>query len=199
MDVQVECCANVGMSQQDAHGLIVALAFNAACREAVAQPVEFQRRDIQLGHEALVVVPVTSRLYGPVAVGEHEEIPVHHLLQRPDHLHEIPGHRHFPHGVPCLWSVEYQFSMTSFPFEHINSPEGSPDMYRTPFNVDVGPGKGTYLPDPQSGAQADVDAEVSEGEVRHEVVHDLLLVRTCQDLEAAGAAFGGEADGSAPA
>ena len=60
-------------------------------------------------------------------------------------------------------------------------------MYRTPFNVDVGPGKGTYLPDPQSGAQADVDAEVPEGEVRHEVVHDLLLVRTCQDLEAAGA------------
>ena len=101
--------------------------------------------------------------------------------------------------VPAVFKEACKYCGKTFPFEHINSPEGSPDMYRTPFNVDVGPGKGTYLPDPQSGAQADVDAEVPEGEVRHEVVHDLLLVRTCQDLEAAGAAFGGEADGSAPA
>ena len=39
VNIEVEGCCNVGMTEQYAYGLVVAVAFNAACCKAVAQSV----------------------------------------------------------------------------------------------------------------------------------------------------------------
>ena len=39
VNIEVEGCCNVGMTKQYAYGLVVAVAFNAACGKAVAQSV----------------------------------------------------------------------------------------------------------------------------------------------------------------
>ena len=39
VNIEVEGCCNVGMTKQYAYGLVVAVAFNAACCKAVAQSV----------------------------------------------------------------------------------------------------------------------------------------------------------------
>lgn len=40
MDIEVESCADVGMAEEDADGLIVAFTLDAAGGEAVAETVE---------------------------------------------------------------------------------------------------------------------------------------------------------------
>ena len=64
MDVEVEGRGDVGMAENDADGLVVAVAFDAAGGEAVAQSVEFQRRYAELFHQFYVVVAVSSRFNG---------------------------------------------------------------------------------------------------------------------------------------
>ena len=39
VNIEVEGCCDVGMTEQYAYGLVVAVAFNAACCKAVAQSV----------------------------------------------------------------------------------------------------------------------------------------------------------------
>ena len=39
MNVEVKGCGDVGMTENDADGLVVAVAFNAACRKVVMRSV----------------------------------------------------------------------------------------------------------------------------------------------------------------
>lgn len=41
MDVEVESRGDVGMAENDADGFVIAVAFDAACGETVAQSMEF--------------------------------------------------------------------------------------------------------------------------------------------------------------
>ena len=50
VDVEVEGGADVGVAQEDADGLVVAFAFDAACGEAVAQTMELELRHVQVIH-----------------------------------------------------------------------------------------------------------------------------------------------------
>ena len=62
MDVEVEGGADAGMAEEGADGLVVAAAFDAAGREAVAQAVELQLGHVELLEELLVIVAVCARL-----------------------------------------------------------------------------------------------------------------------------------------
>ena len=50
MDIKIERCRDVRMTEQHAHSLIVAVALDAACGETVAQPVIFQPGNVQMLH-----------------------------------------------------------------------------------------------------------------------------------------------------
>ena len=41
VNIEIKGCCDVGMTEQYAYGLVVAVAFNAACGKAVAQSVVF--------------------------------------------------------------------------------------------------------------------------------------------------------------
>ena len=41
VNIEIKGCCDVGMTEQYAYGLVVAVAFNAACGKAVAQSVIF--------------------------------------------------------------------------------------------------------------------------------------------------------------
>ena len=42
VNIEVKGCCNIGMTEQYAYGLVVAVAFNAACCKAVAQSVSVE-------------------------------------------------------------------------------------------------------------------------------------------------------------
>ena len=62
MDVEVESRGDVGVPEEYAHGLVVAVAFYASGGERVAQAVVFEAWDVELCHELVVVVAVGARL-----------------------------------------------------------------------------------------------------------------------------------------
>ena len=48
MNVEVERGADVGVAEDDAHGLIVTVALDAACGEAVAQAMKLDDGNVEL-------------------------------------------------------------------------------------------------------------------------------------------------------
>ena len=89
MDIEIERCADVGVAQYDAHGLVVAVALDAACGKAVAQAVELDHRDVELLEQACVIVAVCAWLSGQAVVRENVERAVDHLHQRHEQLVEF--------------------------------------------------------------------------------------------------------------
>ena len=66
MNIKVECRAYVRMAEDDADGLVITVAFDAAGRKAVSKPVEFDMRDSEALQQTVVMVAVASRFSGPV-------------------------------------------------------------------------------------------------------------------------------------
>lgn len=71
MDIKVEGCGYVGVSENYAHGLVIASAFYATCRETVAQTVKFQWGNAKLFHQSHVVVAVCPGFYRNDIVAYH--------------------------------------------------------------------------------------------------------------------------------
>ena len=61
MNVEVERGAYVGVSENDAYGLVVAVALDAACGEAVAQAMKLDDGNVKLFQQTVVVVAIGSR------------------------------------------------------------------------------------------------------------------------------------------
>ena len=72
--VKVECGADVGMPEQDAHRLIVASAFDASGGKAVSEPVKLETWDIKLVDQRIVIRAIDARLCGFGVVGKHIEV-----------------------------------------------------------------------------------------------------------------------------
>ena len=88
MDIEVEGRGDVGMTENDADGLVVAVAFDAACGETMSKSVEFQRRYAKLLHQPHVIVAVGARLNGVRLVVYDVIVAVDHLFQRSYHRHK---------------------------------------------------------------------------------------------------------------
>ena len=63
MDIEVEGGAYVGMTEQNAYGLVVAVAFDAPCGERMPQSVELHPRHLQILHQFFIVNAVGVRFY----------------------------------------------------------------------------------------------------------------------------------------
>ena len=85
---------NIGMTEQYAYGLVVAVAFNAACGKAVAESVVFQPRNVKAFHQPMIVVAVGAWLCRFLLVGQYIEVCVYHLFQRFHHSQKFFVHRY---------------------------------------------------------------------------------------------------------
>ena len=86
MNVKVERGADVGVSEDDAHGLVVAVALNAPCGETVAQAMKLDNGDIKLFQQTVVVVAIGARFGRMTIIGQDVERAVHHFQQRCENL-----------------------------------------------------------------------------------------------------------------
>ena len=67
MNVEVERGAYVGVTEDDAYGLVVAVALYASCGEAVAQAMKLDDGDVKLFQQTVVVVAIGAR-FGRLAI-----------------------------------------------------------------------------------------------------------------------------------
>ena len=86
MDVEVQGGAYVGMTEDDAHRFVVAVALDAASSEAVAQTVEFDYGDCKLLQQTVVIVSVSAWFCRLAVVAQNIKGVVHDFHQ---------GHQHF--------------------------------------------------------------------------------------------------------
>ena len=185
MNVEVKGCGDVGMRRIDADGLVVAVAFDAACGEAVAQPVEFQRRYAEPFHQLHVVVAVCTRLNGLRLVAYDVVVAVDHLLQWAYHRHQGLIEWYFAGRVGGLWSVDHNLSVFgAVIFKDVYSLHRALHRQHGAFYVEVAPFQSAYLADAKPGSKADVYAEVAECEVLTDVVQNLAMVCCRQDIYA---------------
>ena len=73
MDVEVKRGADVGVSEDDADGFIIAVALDATCGEAVSQSMKFDHWDVELLEQAVVVVAVGSWLSRLFIISQNKE------------------------------------------------------------------------------------------------------------------------------
>ena len=86
MNIEVERGADVGVAEDDAHGLVVAVALDAACGEAVAQAMKLDDGNVELLQQSVVVVAIGARFGRLAIVGQDVERAVHHFQQRCENL-----------------------------------------------------------------------------------------------------------------
>ena len=55
MNIEVEGCGDVGMTEQHTYSLVIAVALYAARRKAVAQPVVFQPWNAKTHHQTMIM------------------------------------------------------------------------------------------------------------------------------------------------
>ena len=183
MDVEVEGCGDVGVAEDDADGLVIAVAFDAAGGEAVTQPVEFQRRYAELFHQLHIVVAVGARLYGLRFVAYDVVVAVDNLLQRSYHSQKSLVDGYLTDGVGGLGCVDHNLSVLgAVIFENVNSLHCALHCQHGAFGVEIAPLQAAYFTDAQPGSKADVYAEVAECEVLTDVVQNLAVVGCCQNF-----------------
>ena len=106
VNIEIKGCCNIGMTEQYAYGLVVAVAFNAACGKAVAESVVFQPWNVKVFHQPIVVVAVSAWFSGLHFVGQHIVVWGHHLFQRPHHRQEFLAHGYLTARVFRLGRID---------------------------------------------------------------------------------------------
>ena len=140
MDVEIEGRGYVGMAEDDADGLVVAVAFDAACGETMAKSVEFQRRYAELFHQLHIVVAVGARLYGLRFVAYDVVVAVDNLLQRSYHSQKSLVEGYLTDGVGGLGCVDHNLSVLgAVIFENINSLHRALHCQHRAFSVEITP------------------------------------------------------------
>ena len=147
MDIEVERRADVGVAQNDAHSLVVAVALDAACGKAVAQAMELDDRDVELLEQARVIVAVGAWLSGLAVVREDVERAVYHLHQRHKQLVEFRRKRYFPARVLRLGCRDDHLGVPLAAIHDIDALNGLAHLDDPFGEVDVLPCQGTDLTD----------------------------------------------------
>lgn len=106
MYIEIERCSDVGMTEQHADSLVVAVALNAASGEAMAQAMVFQPWNVKAFHQPIVVVAVSARFSGLHFVGQHIVVWGHHLFQWPHHRQEFLAHGYLTARVFRLGRID---------------------------------------------------------------------------------------------
>lgn len=183
VDIKIHGRADVGMPQQYAHGLVIAFAFDASGGETVPEGMEFQRRHLKFLHQFLVIIAVCSGFGGLVRIRKYEKITVHYFHQWTDHPDEFLCHGDFPRRISGLGRVDYKFGMPLGRIHDVNPSDSPSDGYYAFRQIYILPFQGAYFSDSESGAEADVDSEVPESEMRPYMVHDFLLFRPAKHFD----------------
>ena len=97
MDVEVEGGADVGVAEEDADGLVVAAALDAAGGEAVAEAVELEPWHAEAEHQLVVVVAVGAGLGRPLGIREDICTAVDSCQERTEHLAKLARDRNPAH------------------------------------------------------------------------------------------------------
>ena len=194
VDVEVEGGADAGVAEEDADGLVVAFALDAAGGEAVAEAMEAHAGETQPEQETGEVAAVAAGLRGRGGVGEHVEVAPHDLLQGTYQRQQVAGHGDLPDGASGLGPVDNELRILFPPVRHIDALDGLAHAYDSGGHVDVVPLQGAQLADAQAGVQADKDAQVEEAEVLPHVGHQLPLVGDAEHRHVRPPAVGGEDD-----
>ena len=183
MDIEVEGRADLRMTKEDAEGLVVAFAFDAAGREAVAQAVELEFRHAELSHETVVIIAVCARFDGLGRVRENIETIAYQPLEGPQNVAHVLRDRYGPHRIHGLCGIDDDFGMAVVAACHIYPLDRLRDPDHAGRKVDVLPFQSAYLADPKARTQADVDAQVHETEIVAKIAHDPLLMADRKHLE----------------
>ena len=139
MNVEVERGADVGVSEDDAHGLVVAVALDAPCGETVAQAMKLDNGNIKLFQQAVVVVAVGTRFGRMTIVGQNVERAVNHFHQRCENLVEFARQRYLAVRVLRLGCTDNQLRVTAVAIDDVDPLNCLGDGDNSPGEVDVLP------------------------------------------------------------
>ena len=176
MHIQVERGGDVGVAKERAHGLVVAVALDAAGGEAVAQSVVLQPGDAEPGHQPVVIVAVSARFGRRRLVGQDIVVGVDHPPQRFHHGEQLAAHRYLAAGVLGLGRIDDELRVLAFALNDVYALDGAVHGDCPVVHVDVAPSEATHFAYAQSCGQADVDAQVAECEVLLDVVENLPVL-----------------------
>lgn len=139
MNVEVERGADVGVSEDDAHGLVVAVALNAPCGETVAQAMKLDNGNVKLFQQAVVVVAVGTRFGRMTIVGQDVERAVYHFHQRCEDLVEFARQRNLAVRVLRLGCTDNQLRVAAVAVDDVDPLNCLGDGDNSPGEVDVLP------------------------------------------------------------
>ena len=142
----------------------------------MAQAVIFQFGDVELLHQAVVVIAVCAWLCRTLIIGKHIKIVIDNLFQRLYHGKQLLAHGYFAAGVFGFGCVDDKFRMLFLSLNDIDTFNRATDSYRTVRNIDVAPLQSAYFTDAQPSAKADINAKPGKCEVTLDVVKNLSVI-----------------------
>ena len=185
MHVKVECGADVGMPEQDAHRLIVASAFDASGGKAVAEPVKLEAGEIKLVDQRIVIRAIDAWLGRLGVVGEHIEVGADYAEEWLEKATEFIAQRYVADGALRLGHSFDQLRVTRpIGVDDLDALERATNADDFLCRVDIRPFQGTELSDAYASAQADEDTQVAEGEMLTNEAHNTTLIVTGKDVKA---------------
>ena len=177
------------MPENDTHGFVVAIAFDTARCETVAQTVKFQFGNVEVLHHFFVIVAIGAWLGWFCIVCEHEEVGVHYLFEWFEHFQQIFGHRNVANGVFCFGCIKQEFGVTTAIFDNINALNGFANGNNSVFGINIAPRESANFANAYAGAEANVNAEIAEREMFLYIVHYSFLIGTAQYFNALSLSF----------
>lgn len=120
---------------------------------------------IQLVHQFVIIVAISSRFGRFAFVSEYKEILVHYFLQRLYHFHHIPCHRYLSNRIFRFWRANNQLGIPFLPFDNINSFNCLSDINNSCIHINIIPGQSTYLAYSKSRTQTNIDTKILKRKV----------------------------------
>ena len=198
MDIEVEGGTDVGMTEEDADGLVVAVALNAPGGKAVAKAMKPHLRKFQIIEKLLEEDPISPRLDRHCPIRQHIKIASDYLLERFDEREQVFRHGNVPDGILRLGSILDELGGFCLSLNQINPLQSSTHPDYTSLKINVIPPQRTDLSYAEPGIETDVDAKVHEGEVFPDVSHEFSLAGKGKHFDILLFPFGREMDVNLP-
>ncbi len=131
VNVEVEGGADVGVAEEDADGLVVAFAFDAAGGKTMPETVEAHFGKAKLLLEFVEVAAICAGLRWRSGVGEDVEVSTDNLFQRADQGQQVARHRDLPDGVLGLGFVHDKLRIFLFSVHQVDALDGLVDADNT--------------------------------------------------------------------
>lgn len=145
MNVEVERGADVGVSEDDAHGLVVAVALYAPCGEAVAQAMKLDNGNVKSFQQAVVVVTIGARFGRLTIVGQDVERAVYYFHQGCKYLVEFARQRYLAVRILRLGRTDNQLRVAAVAINDVDALNGLGDGDNSLGEVNVLPCQGADL------------------------------------------------------